>query len=309
MAASIENCMVVRGWRVVSLGDAEGSALASLPPVELRGRIAPWVGADLPHGRLARIWANDAADGTINHFALHPTHTNNGQLSLIAATGGTLKSLPNVATQHLPPKISFDPKWPYKPLKPEQIATAPAGSAIVLVNVKGLSMSHGNGLIFARLGSAPTEHPAAIDHAPEAFSTFVGLLAAKSTGNMFAYALPPGRWRLQSVMHATMQLNYCLGSPAFELKAGDVLFAGTFDLGAKNFSPDLSLSPAKEWLGAVPAAASIRPASYVNGVRGICGPNAIYALEFDGVPFEPGYALGSKARAAQSGDSPTGAIR
>ncbi|WP_040309732.1 hypothetical protein [Asticcacaulis biprosthecium] len=40
-AISLENCMVVHGWRVVRVPDAEGKKLAKLPPAELVAQISP----------------------------------------------------------------------------------------------------------------------------------------------------------------------------------------------------------------------------------------------------------------------------
>ena len=112
---------------------------------------------------------------------------------------------------------------------------------------------------------------------------------------MFVFAVPAGRWRLYG-LGAAPTLNLCLGSPSFEVKAGEVVYAGAYDLDAAELGPDLDLAPAKAWLGA--QGRPLRAASYVNGSLGPCGDNSIYALEIKGAPFEPGYAWGSRASTA-----------
>ena len=71
-----------------------------------------------------------------------------------------------------------------------------------------------------------------------------------------------------------------------------MLYAGAFDLAAEDITPDMDLAPARAWLG--DAARPVSAAAYANGSLGPCGDNSIYALEFKGAPFEPGYAWGSR---------------
>ena len=293
MAASLENCMVVYGWRVVRLAEAEGQALSKLAPAELRSKLAPWIGAKRPPGDVVRMWRNDASNGRINHFALRPGHTKRGQLSLLALAAG-----PGGPPERAPAgpgdrqKVKLDPKWPKGSLKPAELAAAPAGSGIVLVGIRGMGMTRGNGFVFRRIGAQPEVRAAAVDHAPDRFEALASSLAGSRT---VAFALPPGRWRIASDINGLMELNYCLGSPSFELKAGETLYAGTLDLKSERLQPDLSLDRIQQWLAGTPAAVAVRPAAWSNGSRGPCGPNSIYALEFEGAPFEPGYALGSRA--------------
>jgi hypothetical protein len=90
-----------------------------------------------------------------------------------------------------------------------------------------------------------------------------------------------------------------------------VVYAGSFDFAATDMGPDLDLSPAKAWLGATPQAQVLRPAAYVNGTRGLCGANHIYALEVKGAPFEQGYVWGSAAAATitpAGGELPSAAL-
>lgn len=291
--ASLENCMVVRGWRVVHLPDAEGEALSKLEPAALASQLAPWVGADQPHGDVVRVWGNDAANAAVTRYAIRPDHTNNGLLSLKAATASPLAkiTLPE-PVKIKPPKL--DPKWPTRGLKPDQIATAIPETGVIIVDLKGLSGKNGIGISLMRMGADKDTFPSTVDHAPDALNLMVGTMAAKKEGNFLAFAVPPGHWRISS-MGAAPVLGFCLGSPSFEIKAGEVVYAGAFDLGAADLGPDLSLDVVKTWLAGQPAAAVVQPAVYTNGAQGLCGYNGIYALEVKGAPYEPGYQWGGAA--------------
>ena len=59
---NLENCMVVKGWRVVQLDDAEGKAVEALDEHARALKVDAWVGAAEPHGTVVRTFANDAAD-------------------------------------------------------------------------------------------------------------------------------------------------------------------------------------------------------------------------------------------------------
>ena len=301
-AASLENCMVVYGWNVVRLNERTGEALSKLPPAQVRAKLASWIGSQRAYGDVVRVWGNDAANGSINHFSLRPGHTRKGQLSVLALATGTggRRSEAQAGSGAAPVRAKLDPKWRTRPLKPVEFGTATAGSGIVILRVKGMSMTRGNGLVFRRIGSNPDVFPSTVDHAPDQFAVMAGTIGG-GKGKIAAFALPPGRWRIASDINGLMELNYCLGSPFFELKAGEVLYAGTLDLKSEKLKPDLSLEPVQEWLAGTPAAQAVKPAAYTNGSRGPCGPNSIYALEFEGAPFEPGYALGSKAAGGDGG--------
>jgi hypothetical protein len=91
-------------------------------------------------------------------------------------------------------------------------------------------------------------------------------------------------------------LNLCLGSPSFELKPGEVIYAGTWNLAGDDLGPDLAMAPARAWLKG-PAAEQLQPAVYRNGSRGSCHAFPMsYALEIPGAPFAPDYHWGSLAQ-------------
>ena len=292
--ASLENCMVVRGWRVVHLPDAEGEALSKMQPAAVASQLAPWVGADQPHGDVVRVWGNDAANAAVTRYAIRPDHTNNGLLSLKAATASPLAKIT------VPEQPVVKAGKLARGLKPGEIASTSSESGVILIDLKGLSGKNGIGITVARMGADKDAASSATDSAADAFKLMVGTMAAKKEGNFLAVAVPPGRWRIASMGLAPM-LSFCLGAPSFEIKAGEVVYAGAFDLGAADLGPDLSLDGAKAWLAGQPAAATIRPAVYTNGAQGTCGFNGIYALEVKGAPYEPGYQWGGAAATADAG--------
>jgi hypothetical protein len=55
-AAKVENCMMVRGWRAVRLPEPEGAEVAALSAPDLAARLAPWIGAAVPHGEIVRAF-------------------------------------------------------------------------------------------------------------------------------------------------------------------------------------------------------------------------------------------------------------
>lgn len=297
--AAVENCMVVKGWRVVMLPVAEGDALAARTPAEIAAAIEPWIGAETPPHVIVRTWKNDAAHASTTRYEMRPNFIDQGSLSLVAASNSREGRISYVAGGVWPQRVKLDKKWPKKPLKPEQIATAPVGSAIVLLHIKGVSFRSGVALTFSREWTYASGRPAAQDMAPDEILLAQGLLGAKPEGKLIAMAVPPGRWRLSS-MGLLPAVSFCLGSPSFEVAAGDVIFAGSFDMSAEDITPDLDLGLAKTFLAGLPAADRVKPAVYTNGSVSACGDSTLYAVEFTGAPFRPGYAGGSVAPKAAS---------
>jgi len=322
--SALENCMVVRGWRVVKLPDDEGQALAKLAPSELSARLAPWVGASNPTGQIVRAWRNDAANTANLRFSLRPDHTNEGQLSLIETTSDGLHQFdgPRPPIDAAPGVL--DPRWPSHALTSNELSEAPSGSAILLVQTKGskiqISLSqallpmtikdrsptNGIAVLLDRVGGDGDIHPSRIDHAPDSLFAGKGPGFAPDRGDMFAFAIPPGRWRISGLISSKIgpTLNFCLGAPSFEVKAGEVIYAGSFDFSAADIGPGLDLTPAKAWLAGQPQAGLVRAATYTNGSRELCGGNTVYALEVKGAPFEPNYGWGSAPPLAGTSAAP-----
>lgn len=60
---NIENCMLVRGWRLYAMTREQGAAWKALPDATRERELAVLVGADTPaRGTLLREWRNDYAE-------------------------------------------------------------------------------------------------------------------------------------------------------------------------------------------------------------------------------------------------------
>jgi hypothetical protein len=289
-AAALENCMIVRGWRVVAVSDDEGKALAALPAADLAARLAPWIGAADPHGQVARVWTNQAIRAQFR-FGDIAGPKKRGQLSLMAAAPD-LKKLP-AAPEGMPPSPWISPRWPLRALKAADLPSLRPDAAVLLVMIRKPGFHGGIGVVFNRVGPDAETFPSSLDHAPDRIWLGEGILFASAHGDMYAFAVPAGRWRLYALGDLPL-LNLCLGSPSFEVKAGEVVYAGAFDLSGDDLDPDLDLGPARDWMAGEDK--PVRAATYVNGSLGPCGDNGVDALEFRRAPFESGYAWGSRAQ-------------
>lgn len=60
---NIENCMLIRGWRLFAMTREQGAAWKALPEATRERELAALVGADTPaRGTLLREWRNDYAE-------------------------------------------------------------------------------------------------------------------------------------------------------------------------------------------------------------------------------------------------------
>ncbi len=288
VGASLENCMVVRGWRVVLVPEEIAKPYAALSQKDLSNLLSGWVGAENPpHGIIVRSWANEAASGSTVRFAMRPAHTNEGQLSLKAATGGTLTQFDSVPADDA--EVFFQTGAVVaKPIKPDGIASAPADAAILVVGVKG----NGASIHFQRVGKDPSKPASLQDDRVD--TVIVSTRRVQGKSGLMVVAVPSGQWRIESFVGAR-PLAFCLGAPSFTLKPGQVVYAGTFDLAGEDLGPDLSLDSPRAFLGNQAASGALAAAEYRNGSLGACGGGAIFALEIKGAPFEPGYAWGGAA--------------
>lgn len=283
VASAIENCMVVRGWRVVLLDEGEGRRWEALAPGELRSALAGQVGAASPAGRVVRWWNNDAARASSKRFELRPP-AGGKLLSLRALPAG---GRPPAEAEAPPVRAAQSWKQLKRTVARESWSSVAGHRALVVVRMRGVGPRNGVTLSFQRVDSGPG------GSAQPGFMTFQhGLSGNRQEGRFYVFDVEPGTWRL-SAIHA---LNLCLGAPAFEAAAGEVVYAGSFDLGSESLGPDMSLTDAQAFLAGHPISARLRPARYRNGFTEPCsGVGSIYALEVPGAPFEPDYRGGSRA--------------
>jgi hypothetical protein len=281
-AGRTENCMIVRGWDVYRLPADEGQALGRASQADLATHMALLIGADTPRGELVRSFSNESAHPTAHRFSSRPARPSNDHLSL-----RLIKDL-DVPVSSAP--FPADLATTGRPIRGAKVtASPPPGSGVLLIQLKNISSQWGTGVAFDRLPAT------AEDGTSTSPRTYARVFArrhwagANPQGNWLAITVPAGRWHL-SLSGFTL---FCLGAPAFEIGSGEIVFAGTFDLGGDDLGPDLDMASVHAWLESS-IAERVRPAAYQNGGTFSCN-NAgftIYALEVPGAPFDPAYRGG-----------------
>lgn len=308
LITNVENCMVVRGWRVIGLEREEGKALSKLEPAALVERMTPWIGAERAHGAVLRTWNNDLIRPNI-HIYDFAGRMEEPPLSMAvwAQTvsigrkpddGAVVTAKPTPHVRRLPKGMRFA-----APLRPRGVKGPAEGNAIVVVRITGPNARRGQTLHFFRPGPDGVAPAWESDKRQSVFAaTLTGGLvtgAGKPLDTTVAFEVPAGRWRLEAISEEGFNVALCLGAPSFDVKPGETVFAGTFDLGAKSIGPSLDTAPAKALLSNRPDLASaVRAAEWSNGDVFPCFGQWIYALEFQGAPFAPGYAWGGALPAA-----------
>lgn len=265
-ASAAENCMIAKGWRVYQLPEAEGRAFSRLSDDDFRSQFAPMVGAETPPGVLARAFDNQAARPAGYHTPSRARAPSRHQLSTRAF------GLRNYQLQlRTYAEAAGAPLTGKRGMALDQVRAPAAGNAIIIVRAIGRHMS------FART--------------PETGGNAVFFISGNREGVWQAFEVPAGRWRISG----TGWVNHCLGSPAFDVAPGEVIYAGTFDLVGETLGPVLNAADVPGRLDA-DLAGRLRVASYQNGSTVPCVyGSGIYPLEIPGAPFEDGYRGGSRA--------------
>jgi len=300
---NIENCMVVHGWQVVALDEVEGKPLAEADAKAKRAQLAQWVGAAEPHGKVVRAFSNEvaSADSKQQLFSLATKSGVSLSTDVVAKPSGKAKTPTATPAAYLPqPKPAKAPRMaksarPPKPLAEADLGGVPADSGLVAVSVNGDAEIS---LTLERMGPDAAT-PAWVDGRPATLTVarpkqeFAKSGAVAGTTQVFAAS--PGRWRVASVTVDGVELSFCLGGPAFELAAGEVMYAGAFR--PDRVSPDMDLAPAKAAFPALsPLGEQVKAAAWINGAQGQCSGVYAYVLELPDRPFLDGYALGGRAR-------------
>ncbi|KQZ03622.1 hypothetical protein ASD21_20280 [Caulobacter sp. Root1455] len=297
---NVENCMVVKGWRVVALDPVAGEAASKLEATAKLARMTPLIGAAEPEGTVVRVFANDAASNQTAGMFSPARNTIKAALS-VEAMGDPPESDKPVKEKAAPaPKLAKSARPP-APLKADQLGEIPANSALIVVNVQGTGAFS---VTFEREGP-DAKTPAWADGRPGSFLAAQPVKATATAGGAqgttLVFAVPPGRWKIDHLSAGLFTVSLCLGAPSFEVAAGDVVYAGSFDPASatNNIGPEMTLEPYRAVFPALSGLGEkMRPASYVNGSTGQCQGAYMYALETVGRPFAEGYALGSKAQPA-----------
>ncbi len=287
---NVEDCMVVKGWRIVRIDQAEGDTLRALDTRDRQARISGWVGAVAPHGDIVRVFSNEALRADMSMFA--PA----------VAVGTPLYAAANARAHQ--PDAQLDPDDPtasssepysvkqVRRLKPGGEEKPPAGAGLIVVDVAG---EGDMGLVLERVDKNGRE---IIDHDGAQFTIPLKSATPETAdGQTMIFAAAPGHWRLAAVevlAKPRLSVNFCLGGPSFDLARGDAVYLGYFNGASRSIEPDMDAARAKTAAVAV-TSAQLRPAEWTNGAVGRCHGEYLYALEFPGRPFADGYHLGSKA--------------
>ena len=291
---NVENCMVAKRWRVVRLSPQEGAEVALLDQAGQAGRLTQWVGAEPVHGEIVRTFLNEGAADSTPKYGLSSRAAAVDKVSLsLTARNPTTKvdSAPDgSAGRH---EFGRYPARDTAALAADKVPDLTGDSALVVVDVKGAAPENGEWLSFRRLGSGRDISASATDHKPDELLVWQPTRPfgrIDHTDTMRAFVVPPGRW-VVNALGGDAAVTFCLGAPYFDVRAGEVVFAGSIDLGAEDIGPDMNLGPAQAFLSVKPAlAGALRPANWTNGAVMSCAipqtyvfATYTYALELKGV--------------------------
>lgn len=309
----VENCMVLKGWRVIQMNPWKAQPLGRSSRSTLERVMTPLIGAEPPDGEIVRVFTNEAARGDTVFSRYLVTPAPPRTLSIRATDLGNLprfNTVPAEPVEPVPPPANYRPYL--ESLSPEDLARLPDDAAVILVRVIGAGQTPGGGFTLKRMAPR-TEPPARRSTALEPTDTvFVGatvsvmkLPEAERGDVLLAFPVVPGRYRAAD----RMMLDLCFGGPATEIGAGEVVYLGSFEIaGPAVLSPDTDLAPAQAFVGSNPALQDrLRPASWVNGTTDQCLGGSAYALEFPGLPFEEGYVRGVIPPPSMDEATPSGA--
>lgn len=306
----MENCMVLKGWRVVRMNPWKAQPLGRASRASLERTLTPLIGAESPEGEIIRVFSNEAARGdtTFNRYLVTPAPPRT--LSIRATDLSNLRQFRDIPLAPTDPEVPIAPYRSYvDSLTVEDLARLPDDAAVILVRVIGIGQTPGGGFTMKRM--APADEPAvrrtaSLDPTDLPFigaaPNVLRLPAAEQGDVILAFHVVPGRYRISD----RMMLDLCFGGPAMEVGAGEVVYLGAFEIaGQASLSPDMAMEPAQAFLAALPALQRrLRPAAWVNGTTDLCLRGSAYALEFPGIPFEEGYVRGTIPLPAANSDEP-----
>lgn len=292
--ANVENCMVVKGWDVVRLDDAEGKRIAAMDQTAQAAALAPWVGADNPPGTIVRRY-QPLQEAIAGGLAI-PDFGDRARHSLSVTSD--LSNITQTTSRQPYPTDPAKKRAEFKMIEPlGRRAKIPDGATALVV--RALCVNGCGSMGFIRLDDADPSQIAqdAAFEFPHAF------LNSSLLDETHVFLLPPGHWRIGNIN----VFGFCMGGPAFDIAPGEAVFAGTFD-GRKMYStPDLDLAAPKQALGDTDIARRLKPVSYTSGEGFACETTfvpVIYTLEYPEMPFAKDYAHGSHAPKIVTGEKP-----
>ena len=270
--ANIENCMVVDGWAVRRIEPVEGAALDALEQPALRDAMALRVGAVAPRDEQVRVFGDELAAQQPVMFGWA------GDLDVVSLS---VQALPPAEKTEAAPRARL-PRQARTARPPRALAEdalkAPAGAGLVIVRIDGLAEHANRTLTFVRAGETPETPAWVADQQPDRFSVALSSRAvvrgAVERTTTAAFAVPPGRWRLASLSQGLFTVSLCRAAPAFDLKAGEIVFAGRFDMTAAAAAPQMKLEA--ETLPTAYAALSPTPVVWSPAGPAVCEGAYLY---------------------------------
>ncbi|HYD89690.1 MAG TPA: hypothetical protein VEA80_19570 [Vitreimonas sp.] len=331
-----ENCMVMRGWRIVRLNEARGAELDALDQPALAERLASLVGAEAPEGEIARAFRNEIADGSTALFGMPPN---------VEARSLSLQALPPESSAFISPPPSAAERTARRrrpgsgPQTREEYEARRAAIEAEQFGDRGDAQTRRetrDRALAQLVGPGDAARPTRardIADLPDNSTLLVVRVAGLGYGSGvmlmrpgaeadtvdFVSAIvptafisgpkeatvvarvPPGRWRLSGfVGPAGYITSLCMGAPTFDIAEGEVVFAGSFAFGSAAPRLDMNLDHARTALASAPnLAARVRAAGYQNGDTFECGAAAnFYGYEIADAPYQDAYRFGSRVNDA-----------
>lgn len=329
IAANTENCMVVKGWRVVGVDPKRGEELDDFADPEIRPVIAEWVGLDAPPGPILREpFANDLLAANAD-FELAKKA---GESSLSVRSYRDILRTEINSYYGLDGAVPSTTPRPDRPLKEpdrfrsdrptvvtaKDLAAADPEASYLVFRVTGArARGARTGPYFIRLD--PDKNHRALDGDAWVMAANFKRTRFESDSESgeftmdFVAKVPPGTWALAGLRKDAggedLIVSTCLGAPVFTITAGATVYAGSMILPRDGGFPlnVADMEVAKSILAANPALAEkAESAAYENGHRLVCSGAYMYAYEVPGAPFVEGYEWGSaaKTRLSEADDAP-----
>ena len=274
--ANLENCMVAKGWDVVRVPDDEGKRIAATPQAQQAGVLSSWVGAAEVHGEVVRRF--EPLSQLWREVRPHSPLLDANPPRPLSVTAGVhdlrhTRYAPQPTDMHLVKAA------------PDDAVLAP-GASVIVVRMLTSQPGHQIGLWFAKLDDVLGAHGA---QKLDLFETASPVRLFWTKGPLlqqtFVVPVTPGRWRLLGPQSTSL----CVGGPVFDVKAGEAVFAGSFDAAADNqLIPDMSLGSVKSTLRDPALANRLTPAQWMNGETSPCGlawAIYLYTFEMPGAPM------------------------
>lgn len=272
VAANIETCMTIKGWSVVRPPAVEEAPLKTADQAALLRYLGDHVGSATPAGEVVR--RRERGGPTVH--AMPGLNLPPQEFLSYRAVFGT--GAPSVA---LPRPAPWPKEWILLN-RAKSPATLRADATLIVVRTHGVRPGQQFSLRFMRI-EPQAGGPPRLQIFQASSPTKMFWKAGTPLKDLYVFEVPPGRWLLQGDVIS----NFCLGTPGFEVRSGEAVFAGTFSSEAVgDLQPKMALEPAKA--ETPPAIAGrLRAAEWRNGFTFDCAapPSTLLdAFEVAGAP-------------------------